>query len=73
MSAGQAFVQVDSYRTPEQKELFESWVLTAEFHDYPQGWIELFAEAGYTGDYVLDDRRVTTRRHRNSNRQCGRT
>ena len=51
LSGGRAFVQVDSYRTPEQKEIFESWVLTAEFHDYPEGWIELFEEAGYTGDY----------------------
>lgn len=48
---GRAFVQVDSYRTPEEKEIFESWVLTAEFHDYPEGWIRLFEEAGYTGDY----------------------
>ena len=48
---GRAFVQVDSYRTPEQKAVFESWVLTAEFHDYPEGWLRLFAEAGYTGDY----------------------
>ncbi len=51
LSGGRAFVQVDSYRTPEQKEIFESWVLTAEFHDYPEGWIELFEEAGYTGDH----------------------
>ncbi|MCQ4188970.1 class I SAM-dependent methyltransferase [Methylocystis suflitae] len=51
VSRQSAFVQVDSYRTPEQKSLFESWVLTAKFHDYPQGWIEVFAEAGYTGDY----------------------
>ncbi|GLS22708.1 methyltransferase [Labrys miyagiensis] len=51
LSGGRAFVQVDSYHTPEQKDLFESWVLTARFHDYPAGWIELFAEAGYTGDY----------------------
>ena len=51
LSGGRAFVQVDSYRTPEQKEIFESWVLTAEFHDYPEGWIELFGEAGYTGDW----------------------
>jgi ubiquinone/menaquinone biosynthesis C-methylase UbiE len=51
VSGGRAFVQVDSYHTPEQKEIFESWVLTAEFHDYPQGWISLFKEAGYTGDY----------------------
>jgi ubiquinone/menaquinone biosynthesis C-methylase UbiE len=50
-SGGRAFVQVDSYHTPEQKEIFESWVLTAEFHDYPAGWVELFREAGYTGDY----------------------
>jgi ubiquinone/menaquinone biosynthesis C-methylase UbiE len=51
LSGGRAFVQVDSYLTPEQKEVFESWVLTAEFHDYPDGWLKLFAEAGYTGDY----------------------
>jgi ubiquinone/menaquinone biosynthesis C-methylase UbiE len=46
-----AYVRVDSYLTPEQKRIFEGWVLTAEFHDYPQGWLELFREAGYTGDY----------------------
>lgn len=51
LSGGRAFVRVDSYRTPEQKAVFESWVLTAEFHDYPQGWTALFDEAGYTGDY----------------------
>ena len=51
LSGGKAFVRVDSYRTPEQKKVFESWVLTAEFHDYPEGWINLFEEAGYTGDY----------------------
>jgi ubiquinone/menaquinone biosynthesis C-methylase UbiE len=45
------FVQVDSYRTPEQRALFEEWVLTAKFHDYPDGWVKLFREAGYTGDY----------------------
>jgi ubiquinone/menaquinone biosynthesis C-methylase UbiE len=51
ISRDRAFVQVDSYLTPAQKELFESWALTAEFHDYPEGWLKLFAEAGYTGDY----------------------
>lgn len=51
LSNGRAFVQVDSYRTPEQKEIFESWVLTAEFYDYPEGWIKLFDEVNYTGDY----------------------
>jgi ubiquinone/menaquinone biosynthesis C-methylase UbiE len=51
VSNGRAFVQVDSYLTLEQKEIFESWVLTAEFHDYPDGWLKVFADAGYTGDY----------------------
>lgn len=51
LSGGKAFVQVDSYLTPEQKEIFESWVLTAEFHDFPDGWLKVFVEAGYTGDY----------------------
>ena len=51
LSGGRAFVQVDSYRTSEQKEIALSWILTAEFHDYPEGWLKLYAEAGYTGDY----------------------
>jgi ubiquinone/menaquinone biosynthesis C-methylase UbiE len=51
LAPGKGFVQVDSYRTQEQKDVFESWVLTAMYHDYPEGWIALFQEAGYTGDY----------------------
>ena len=51
LSNGNSFVQVDSYNTPEEKEIFESWVLTAYFHDYPDNWIKLFNTAGYTGDY----------------------
>jgi len=48
---GHAFVQVDSYHSEEQKRLFEEWVLTAEYHDYPAGWLRVFAEAGFSGDY----------------------
>jgi ubiquinone/menaquinone biosynthesis C-methylase UbiE len=51
LSGGRAFVQVDSYLSSAQKETFESWVITAQFHDYPDGWLKLFAEAGYSGDY----------------------
>jgi len=51
LAPGRAFVQVDSYHTPEQRELFMQWVLTARFHDYPQGWLGVFDEAGYTGDW----------------------
>jgi ubiquinone/menaquinone biosynthesis C-methylase UbiE len=51
LAPSRGFVQVDSYRTPQQKAVFEEWVLTAKFHDYPDGWVKLFQEAGYTGDY----------------------
>lgn len=51
LAPGKGFIQVDSYRTPEQKALFESWVLTAMHHDYPDGWQHLFREAGYSGDW----------------------
>jgi SAM-dependent methyltransferase len=51
VSDGRAFVQVDSFYRPEQKEIFESWVLTAQYYDFPDGWKKLFQEAGYSGDY----------------------
>ena len=46
-----SYVVVDSYRSHEEREIFNQWVLTAKFHDYPHGWIELFEEVGYNGDY----------------------
>jgi SAM-dependent methyltransferase len=45
------YIQVDSYRTPEQRDVFLKWVLTAKTHAYPEGWKALFDEGGYTGDY----------------------
>ena len=51
LAPGRGFIQVDSYRTPDQRAMFLEWVLTAKFHDYPDGWLKLFAEAGYTGYY----------------------
>jgi ubiquinone/menaquinone biosynthesis C-methylase UbiE len=51
LCGGRAFVQVDSYRTPEEREIAVSWIITARFHDYPDGWLKAYAEAGYTGDY----------------------
>ena len=46
-----SFIQVDSYNTQKEKEIFEDWVLTAVFHCYPQEWIDLFKEVNYKGDY----------------------
>ncbi len=51
LAPGKGFVQVDSYLTQEQKDLFEMWVLTAVFHDYPDEWMRVFKEASYSGDW----------------------
>jgi ubiquinone/menaquinone biosynthesis C-methylase UbiE len=51
LAPGKGFIQVDSYRTPEERAVFLDWVLTAYTHDYPDGWLSLFKEAGYTGDH----------------------
>lgn len=45
------FIQVDAYCTPEEKEMFETWMLTAKTYLQPQEWEALFAEVGYRGDY----------------------
>jgi SAM-dependent methyltransferase len=51
LSSGSAYIQVDSYHNEEERKLFEDWVLTAKFHDYPDIWKTAFDEAGYTGDF----------------------
>lgn len=51
LSGGRAYVVVDSFFNEEQRALFESWVLTAKFYDYPDVWRRVFEEAGYAGDY----------------------
>jgi SAM-dependent methyltransferase len=45
------FVQVDAYRNEAEKDVFESWCLTALTYMTPAEWTSLFAEAGYRGDY----------------------
>jgi SAM-dependent methyltransferase len=52
LAPGRGYIQVDAYRTPEERALFLAWMLTAKTHDEPAGWVSLFAEAGYTGDYA---------------------
>jgi SAM-dependent methyltransferase len=49
---GRSYIRVDSYRTPEERAVFVEWVLTAKFHDYPEGWEAVFAEAGFRGDWT---------------------
>lgn len=51
VSRGHSFVTVDAYRTEEEREAMFAWNLTAKTILSVDAWIELFAEAGYTGDY----------------------
>jgi SAM-dependent methyltransferase len=51
VSRGNAFVQVDAYRSEAERELFEQWMLTAQTWLRPEGWQDLFAAARYDGDY----------------------
>ena len=46
-----AFITVDAYRNEEEKEAMLAWNLTAKTILSVSEWIELFEEAGYTGDY----------------------
>jgi ubiquinone/menaquinone biosynthesis C-methylase UbiE len=51
VSRRHAFVQVDAYRTPEERAAMEAWVLTAETMLHVDDWLKLFREAGYMGDH----------------------
>jgi ubiquinone/menaquinone biosynthesis C-methylase UbiE len=53
VSKGNSFVMVDGWRSEVEKEKLEAWVLTAQTILSVEQWIELFNEAGYTGDYAF--------------------
>lgn len=45
------YLQVDAYRNPEERQIFEDWMLTAKTYGMPKDWVQIIKEAGYTGDY----------------------
>lgn len=51
VAPGKGYVQVDAYRNAVEEKVFLDWVLTAKTHGTPEFWLELFKQAGYTGDY----------------------
>ena len=51
VSRGKSFITVDAYRNEEEKELMFAWNLTDKTILPVEGWIQLFKEVGYTGDY----------------------
>jgi len=51
VSSANCFVMVDGWRTEKERQSLEDWILTAETVLSVDGWIDLFAEAGYTSDF----------------------
>ncbi len=49
--ARHGYLQVDAFRTDEEREKLEQWQLTAELIYSTEQWQRLFAEEGYTGEY----------------------
>lgn len=45
------YLQVDAYRNPEERQIFEDWMLTAKTYGMPKDWVQIIKEAEYTGDY----------------------
>lgn len=45
------YVQVDAYRNPQERQIFEDWMLTAKTYGMPDDWVRILGEAGYKGDY----------------------
>jgi len=45
------YIAVESYRNEEELFNLQCWALTCESFFKPEGWIWLFNEFGYTGDY----------------------
>ncbi len=51
LAPGRGYVQVDAYRSPDERQIFEDWMLTAKTYGMPDDWRGILREAGYTGDY----------------------
>jgi len=51
LAPGRAYIQVDAYRNPAERQIFEDWMLTAQTYGMPSDWEQILREAGYTGDY----------------------
>lgn len=51
LAPGKAYVQVDAYRSENERKVFEDWMLTAKTYGTPEDWVEILREADYSGDY----------------------
>ena len=46
-----AFIVVDGWKTEEERERLQRWVLTARTYMHVDDWEQLYKEVNYTGDY----------------------
>lgn len=53
VSREHAYIQIDSYRTPEERQRFLDWQLTCKTHFYPDEWRRLLEQVGYRGEYYF--------------------
>lgn len=53
VSKGNSFIMVDGWKNEIEKANLEAWVLTAQTILSAEKWVDLFNEAGYTGDYAF--------------------
>lgn len=51
LSRGNSYITVDAWRNEQQHQNLLKWIMTAETYVHVDNWKELFAEAGYSGDY----------------------
>ena len=51
VSRKHAFVTMDAYRTPEEKQRMDAWNLTALTYMHVDEWKALLKDIGYTGDF----------------------
>ncbi len=53
VSRGTAFIMVDGWKSEQERSNMEAWVLTAKTMLHADSWLQIFDEAGYTGDYCF--------------------
>jgi SAM-dependent methyltransferase len=51
VSRGHRFVKLGAYQNEEEKARLDRWAVVSKTYLHPDAWLELFDEAGYTGDY----------------------
>lgn len=51
VSRTHAFITVDAWRTQDERQRLENWILTAKTYMHVDDWKQIFHEVGYTGDY----------------------